>query len=99
MPDSVQLTVFRLVQESLTNAHKHGVGDAVLRLAYTPLALEVAIVNHMPPVAAAGAGSGLGLLGMRERVAAVGGSLGAVPTDDGRFRVTARFPILDASVT
>jgi signal transduction histidine kinase len=100
VPDSVQLTAFRLIQEGLTNAHKHGIGDALLRLAYTPLALEISVVNHIKTVgAAAGPRSGLGLLGMRERVAAVGGSIEVAPTDDGCFRLVARFPITDASPT
>jgi signal transduction histidine kinase len=89
LPAAVDLAAYRIVQESLTNAHKHGSdGCARLRLAYTPAGLDIEVSN------AAGAdpeGTGHGLLGMRERVAAVGGRLRAERAD-GRFVVDAFLP-------
>lgn len=79
LPASVDLAAFRIVQESLTNAQKHGHGSTVrLRLAYTAQGLDVVVEN---PVDAAvpvnGNGTGNGLTGMRERALAVGGTVRA----------------------
>ena len=83
---------YRILQESLTNAARHGSGPADVKLAYRPHELELTISN---PVTAAGNGApvdrGHGILGMRERAALLGGSLHAGPSD-GRFRVHARLP-------
>ena len=68
-----------MVQEALTNAHKHGGGTATVSLRFDDEGLKVAVVN---PVSAAAGGTdalrdGYGLVGMRERVEAVGGTLSA----------------------
>jgi signal transduction histidine kinase len=90
LPAAVDLAAYRIVQESLTNAHKHGSeGAARLLVAYTGSGLTVTVSN-----AAAGPGlegNGHGLLGMRERVASVGGTL-RTERKDGRFVVTAFLP-------
>ena len=92
MPDSVQLTVFRLVQEGLTNAQRYGDGHASLRVERSPSTVDVTIANRIVADAGPAAGSGFGLLGMRERVAAVGGTLETGPTGNGWFAVAARVP-------
>ena len=95
MPAAVDLTAYRLVQESLTNVHKHGGDRAKVTLAFHPRQLVVEVCNGPPlgvPRPTAIAGTGHGLLGMRERVRAVGGWLEAGPTPDGGFRVLALLP-------
>ena len=92
MPDSVQLALFRLVQEGLTNAQRYGVGRASLRVERSPEAVDVTIENPVEGDAGPAAGSGYGLLGMRERVAAVGGTVEIGPTGDDRFRIAAHLP-------
>ena len=96
LPAAVDLTAYRLVQESLTNAHKHGGDRAQVTLAFHPQQLAVEVCNGPPPGGpqpAAAAGTGHGLLGMRERVLAVGGWLEAGPTPEGGFRVRALLPV------
>jgi signal transduction histidine kinase len=95
LPAAVDLTAYRLVQESLTNAHKHGGDRAQVTLAFHPQQLTVEVCNGPPPGVprpTAAAGTGQGLLGMRERVLAVGGWLEAGPTLEGGFRVRALLP-------
>lgn len=93
VPDGVALTVFRLVQESLTNVRKHAGPNAQarVRLESRPDALEVEVVDDGHGASAAG-GSGLGLLGMRERVEVHGGALEVGPAAGGGWRVRARIP-------
>lgn len=100
LPLPVQLAVFRIAQEALTNARKHaGAGArATVRLAYRPGRVTVEVRDtggakpDRPPSDAALPGSGHGLLGMRERVAVHGGFVDAGPTPDGGFRVAATIP-------
>jgi signal transduction histidine kinase len=95
LPAAVDLTAYRLVQESLTNAHKHGDDRAQVTLAFHAQQLAVEVCNGPPPGVprpTAAAGTGHGLLGMRERVLAVGGWLEAGPTPEGGFRVRALLP-------
>ncbi len=95
LPAAVDLTAYRLVQESLTNAHKHGGGRAQVTLAFHPQQLAVEVCNGPPPGVpqpTAAARTGHGLLGMRERVLAVGGWLEAGPTPEGGFRICALLP-------
>ena len=90
LPAAVDLAAYRIVQESLTNAHKHGSeGAARLLVAYTGPGLEIAVSNAAPDAGLEG--NGHGLLGMRERVASVGGTL-RTERKDGRFVVTAFLP-------
>jgi signal transduction histidine kinase len=81
---------YRILQEALTNAARHGRGEADVRVAYGARALELSVANAAPPAADAD-GGGHGIVGMRERASLLGGSLeaGAV---DGTFRVRARLP-------
>jgi signal transduction histidine kinase len=93
VPAGVQLTVYRLVQEALTNTLKHG-GEgarATVRLRYLPGELLVDIDDDGAGAATpATAGVGSGLLGMRERVHAYGGDVQAGPREPGGWHVSAR---------
>ncbi|HEY8481430.1 MAG TPA: sensor histidine kinase [Spirillospora sp.] len=95
MSEGRQLTVYRVVQEALTNALKHG-GPHVtvsVRLRYTGDTLEVRVVDDGRGAAAPNDGRGHGLVGMRERVAVYGGSVRAGPRAGGGFEVVARIPV------
>ena len=88
-------TAYRLIQESLTNALRHApAAPTDITIHGTSGHIEVSVVNGPPaaPFALEGAGAGSGLAGMRERVAACGGTLSAGPTGDGGWAVLARLP-------
>ena len=90
---AVDLAAYRIVQESLTNAHKHGAGTATVHVDHRPDALHIEVGNHLSRGEAAPATStGHGLVGMRERAASVGGTLQAGTRPDGVFRVNAVLP-------
>ncbi|NEA23955.1 sensor histidine kinase [Actinomadura bangladeshensis] len=95
MPYAVGRTVYRLVQEALTNVHKHaGAADTRVALGLLPEAIEVEIVND-PPTARPEhrlPSGGNGLVGLRERVHALGGSFEAGPREGG-YAVRARLPL------
>ncbi|SFW79503.1 sensor histidine kinase [Amycolatopsis australiensis] len=94
VPDQVGRAVYRVVQESLTNAAKHAPHAAVeVRLAVSGDRLAVEVTNRLTPHRSTVPGSGYGLVGMRERVELAGGDLRTGPTGDGRFQVLARFPV------
>ncbi|MEU1372142.1 sensor histidine kinase [Streptomyces triculaminicus] len=95
LPPSVGLTVFRVVQEALTNARKYaGEARASVRLTYEPDGVAVEVSDDGAGVSTAfGSGSGYGLVGMRERAVLHGGTLEAGPLDQGGFRVSARLPL------
>jgi signal transduction histidine kinase len=86
------VSVYRIVQESLTNVLKHA-GEARARVAVvsTPDAVTVDVEDDGTGTAADATG-GLGLIGMRERVATFGGELSAGPRPEGGFAVHARLP-------
>jgi signal transduction histidine kinase len=86
---AVDQGAYRILQEALTNAARHGSGRAHVDVAFGDGALELAVTNPIGP--ATGTGKGHGLLGMRERAALLGGSLRA-DTVDGRFEVQAWLP-------
>ncbi|MFI5933747.1 sensor histidine kinase [Actinoplanes sp. NPDC051494] len=91
LPSAVDLAAYRIIQESLTNAHKHALDDrARLRLCFAEDELEITVEN-ITADATAGA-TGYGLVGMRERATALGGRLSAGATGDGRFVVHAALP-------
>src|SRR6266542_2913572 len=94
LPGVVDLAAYRIVQESLTNVVRHaGPASATLRVSYQPgaVVLEIADTGRGRRLGAARPG-GHGIAGMRERAAAVGGTLEAGPSGDGGFRVRARLP-------
>ena len=106
----VELTVFRIVQESLANVVRHAPGArAGVEIAADAAQLSIVIVNDPPgsastdsaapestatrPEALESSGTGHGLIGMRERIRLVGGTLEAEALPDGGFRVAARIPL------
>jgi signal transduction histidine kinase len=96
VPNEVDATAYRLVQEALTNVLRHAHGAAVtIRLLCGEDGLVVQVVDDGKGSAIDGQppGSGYGLAGMRERVARLGGELAAGPVDGGGFVVEARLPL------
>jgi signal transduction histidine kinase len=81
---------YRILQEALTNAARHGNGSAHVQIGFRPSALELVVTNPTRPGSPPG-DVGHGIVGMRERASLLGGSLDAGATD-GRFRVRARLP-------
>ncbi|MFI5522434.1 sensor histidine kinase [Streptomyces platensis] len=104
VPSSVELTVYRIVQEALTNTRKHGGPDvgATVRLAYRDDDLDLLVEDDgrgaQRELYEEGGADGLGhgLIGMRERVGMVGGTLTAGPRPGGGFRVNAVLPLKSA---
>lgn len=90
-PASVQLAVYRILQEALTNALRHGGGAVAVALAWHADRVDLSVRNPLPAVAAP-PGGGHGLIGMRERAQLVGGTLSA-GADAGSFAVRASLPI------
>lgn len=91
---SLQLAVYRIVQESLTNALRYAPGTGAVELVVRsrPDSLEIVVTDHGPTVPIdPGHGSRRGLIGMRERAAAFGGSVESGPHGDG-WRVRAVLP-------
>jgi signal transduction histidine kinase len=84
---------YRIVQEALTNAARHGAGSAAVDLSFGGSALELTVTNPLGPGEAARGTNGHGIAGMRERTALLGGSLEA-EARDGRFEVRARLPFV-----
>ncbi|WP_258904528.1 sensor histidine kinase [Actinokineospora sp. UTMC 2448] len=90
LPAAVDLSAYRIVQEALTNAVKHGGSRAEVNVRQADGRLVVEVVNDVP--AARERGDGTGLLSMTERAAAVGGALSAGPRG-GRWHVRADLPL------
>ncbi|MFD7565126.1 sensor histidine kinase [Streptomyces tendae] len=94
----VESTAFRVVQEALTNVHKHAAGaKTYVRLAHRVSEIAMQVENEPPPEASSASSArlpsgGNGLVGMKERVAALGGVFVSGPTDAGGFRVSAVIP-------
>jgi signal transduction histidine kinase len=106
LPSGVDVTAYRIIQEALTNALKHGDGvKAEVTVRYAERYLRVEVLNSGPSVlsggrparpestAGPGDGAGRGLLGLRERVAVYGGDLDARSRLGGGYRVRARIPL------
>jgi signal transduction histidine kinase len=93
LPDAVSLAAYRIVQESLTNARRHAEGAPVrITLRFAPDRLGVRVENgEGASYGANGRGAGVGIMGMTERAAAVGGSVAARRLSRG-FRVDAELP-------
>jgi signal transduction histidine kinase len=94
LPATVDLAAYRIVQESLSNVARHaGPATAVVRVGYQAdaVVLEIADTGRGRAAGVARPG-GHGIAGMRERAAAVGGTLQAGPTAEGGFLVRARLP-------
>ncbi|MCF3103738.1 sensor histidine kinase [Streptomyces roseoverticillatus] len=94
LPPGADLAAFRIVQEALTNIVRHsGSRTAEVRLHYGPDGLEVTVDDAGPALSGTVSGGGNGLVGMRERAAALGGTAEAGARPDGGFRVRARLPL------
>ncbi len=105
IPEGVNLSAYRIVQEALSNAMRHAPGSAVqVRLFYGEAALVIEVRNSggrpalqpaadQPGRAGLANGSGHGIIGMRERATMLGGHLEAGPTADNEFLVTAALPL------
>jgi signal transduction histidine kinase len=92
VPDSVSQAAYRIVQEALTNTLKHAGATAVdVRVRYLARELEIDVADDGR--GATGTTGGLGLIGMRERVAVHDGTIEAGPRDGGGFRVRVRLPL------
>jgi signal transduction histidine kinase len=98
LPAGVDLSAYRIVQEALTNVVKHaGPAHAQVVVGYGDQEVTVEIIDDgrgaVSSVTDGRAGTGHGLIGMRERVAAFGGDLEVGPRPHGGFRVAARLPV------
>jgi signal transduction histidine kinase len=94
LPAGTDLAAFRIIQEALTNVVRHsGSRTAHVRLDYAPDALGLRIDDAGPATGDDAGGSGNGLIGMRERAAALGGTIEAGGRRDGGFRVEAVIPL------
>ncbi|MFJ9625385.1 sensor histidine kinase [Streptomyces sp. NPDC101181] len=104
LPSGVELTAYRIVQEALTNTRKHGGPDAgaSVRLVYFDDGLGLLVeddgrgASHELYEDGGADGAGHGMIGMRERVGMVGGTLDAGPRPGGGFRVSALLPLKPA---
>jgi signal transduction histidine kinase len=93
LPAGLGLTVYRIVQEALTNVLKHARGaSATVSVTITDRTVVVEVVDDGAG-GPAGPGSGHGLVGMRERVAIYGGRLTSGPREGGGFAVRAELPL------
>jgi signal transduction histidine kinase len=88
---AVDQAAYRILQEALTNAARHGAGSARVELAFGEEAVEVTVTNPVPEPCSPRPGGGHGLIGMRERATLLGGNLDAERAN-GAFRVRARIP-------
>ncbi|MER7762893.1 histidine kinase [Streptomyces sp. NPDC097619] len=103
LPTGIDVTAYRIIQEALTNALKHGDGEgAEVTVRYADNALRVEVLNggssvltggRPPAPRGSGEGTGRGLTGLRERVALYGGDLDARRRLGGGYRVRARLPL------
>lgn len=104
LPSGVELTAYRIVQEALTNTRKHGGPDAgaSVRLVYFDDGLGLLVeddgrgASHEVYEDGGADGAGHGMIGMRERVGMVGGTLDAGPRPGGGFRISALLPLKPA---
>jgi signal transduction histidine kinase len=93
LPPAIDTAAYRILQEALTNAARHGGGSATVQIALEPDELVLTVENPLDPRAGRVVSSGgHGIAGMRERAALLGGSLEANSLGS-RFRAHARLPI------
>ncbi|WP_167133720.1 sensor histidine kinase [Arthrobacter sedimenti] len=98
MPDGLSRTVYRTVQEALTNVARHAPGaKAIVDVRTQGTGIVIAVTNDLPRPVAAADSAGFGLAGIRERVDSLGGTL-TVSICDGSFTVRAYFPVPDGSL-
>jgi len=95
LPRSVAWATYRILQEALTNAARHGHGRADVAVWFQPCAVEIQVTNPAA-VTAAPSGRGHGIIGMRERATLLGGTL-ETRAENGTFRLHARLPLGQAA--
>ncbi|WP_156721986.1 sensor histidine kinase [Streptomyces apocyni] len=95
LPASVDLATYRVIQEALTNVQKHAGAEATAEVSVIRVGrqIEITVLDDGPGFQGPPDGGGHGLLGMRERVSALGGSCTAGPRYQGGFRVHATLPL------
>ncbi len=94
LPPGTDLTVYRVVQESLTNALNHAPGARTeVTLTFAPAEVEICVANGNASVPDRGLGGGRGLVGMRERARLYDGTLIAQARDDGGYEVRLTLPL------
>lgn len=91
LPPSVGWAAYRILQEALTNAARHGTGSARVELRYAADAVELLVTNPVRPGTRRGLPGGHGIVGMRERATLLGGDF-AAGAAGAEFRVRARLP-------
>ena len=93
LPAAVELSIYRIAQEGLTNAVKHAPSAAIrVDVRYREEGVDVEIVNG-PGTSVVPNGGGRGLIGVSERVAVFGGRLDVGPCTDGGWRLAATLPV------
>ncbi|MFF2958521.1 sensor histidine kinase [Streptomyces sp. NPDC057963] len=101
LPQGVELSAYRIIQEALSNTLRHAPGaTAKVEIGYVLGGLGLRVVNGPPtgPVKAS-PGAGHGITGMRERVAMLNGDMTAEPTKEGGYEITAFIPVQSANGT
>ncbi|MFG2607670.1 sensor histidine kinase [Streptomyces sp. NPDC048514] len=97
LPQGVELSAYRIVQEALSNTLRHAPGaQARVEIGYVLGGLGLRVVNGPPPASALikpSPGAGHGITGMRERVTMLNGEMTAAPTADGGYEVTVFLPV------
>lgn len=94
LPATLDLAAYRIVQEGLTNVRKHAKdAHAHVRILYEPNQIRVEVYDNGGGTSNPAAVGGHGLLGIRERVTLLGGSVDARPEPDGGFAVRVRLPL------
>ncbi|MFI5888158.1 sensor histidine kinase [Streptomyces sp. NPDC051554] len=94
LPPEIDLSAFRIIQESVTNVVKHsGTQQCRVSVVFQPDDVSVMVVDSGTRNGSGGEGIGYGLAGMRERVELLHGDFSAGPRPEGGFRVTARLPV------
>lgn len=94
VPADIDLSAYRIVQEALTNVVRHAnTGRCRVAIHYGDEELSVEVVDDGDGATGNGPAHGFGIVGMRERVALLGGHLTAGPCPEGGFRVAARLPL------
>ncbi|MGW4845679.1 sensor histidine kinase [Nocardia brasiliensis] len=94
----VEICAYRIVQEALSNAVRHAPGaDIRIELCYRTAELEISVTNGPGGAVAPSRSGGRGLIGMRERVAVLGGGLETMPTPEGGYSVRAVLPLTETN--
>ncbi|MGV9788362.1 sensor histidine kinase [Streptomyces sp. NPDC003435] len=102
LPQGVELSAYRIVQEALSNTLRHAPGaDAKVEIGYVLGGLGLRVVNGAPPapnLVKPSPGAGHGITGMRERVTMLNGEMTAAPTAEGGYEVTVFLPVPAAPI-